>query len=484
MSALASSVASLTIPQLRQGLEQRRFSAVELAQSALEFAQAENPKTNAYLHFCPERALAAAERVDRQLAAGEDPGPLAGVPIAVKDVIVTEGVRTTCGSRLLERYVPPYDATAVRRMEQAGGIILGKTNCDEFAMGSSNENSAFGPVRNPAALDRVPGGSSGGSAAAVAQGMAVVALGSDTGGSVRQPASFCGVVGVTPTYGRVSRYGLVAFASSLDHIGPFGRTVRDAALLLQTIAGRDECDATSAFAPVPDYVAQLDGNVAGRRIGLPREYFEGLASETGDLVMRGVELLKKLGCEVREISLPATRFAVPCYYIIATAEASSNLARYDGVRYTTRATADTLSDLYRATRGAGFGAECKRRIMLGTYVLSHGYYDAYYLKAQKVRALIAEDFRKAFTEVDAIVTPVSPSPAFKIGEKIDDPLEMYLSDIYTITGDLAGIPCMSVPCGKTAADLPVGMQILTRHFDETGMFRLADAFEKAGGFTG
>jgi len=484
MSALASSVASLTIPQLRQGLEQRLFSAVELAQSALEFAQAENPKTNAYLHFCPERALAAAERVDRQLAAGEDPGPLAGVPIAVKDVIVTEGVRTTCGSRLLERYVPPYDATAVRRMEQAGGIILGKTNCDEFAMGSSNENSAFGPVRNPAALDRVPGGSSGGSAAAVAQGMAVVALGSDTGGSVRQPASFCGVVGVTPTYGRVSRYGLVAFASSLDHIGPFGRTVRDAALLLQTIAGRDECDATSAFAPVPDYVAQLDGNVAGRRIGLPREYFEGLASETGDLVMRGVELLKKLGCEVREISLPATRFAVPCYYIIATAEASSNLARYDGVRYTTRATADTLSDLYRATRGAGFGAECKRRIMLGTYVLSHGYYDAYYLKAQKVRALIAEDFRKAFTEVDAIVTPVSPSPAFKIGEKIDDPLEMYLSDIYTITGDLAGIPCMSVPCGKTAADLPVGMQILTRHFDETGMFRLADAFEKAGGFTG
>ena len=484
MSALASSVASLTIPQLRQGLEQRRFSAVELAQSALEFAQAENPKTNAYLHFCPERALAAAERVDRQLAAGEDPGPLAGVPIAVKDVIVTEGVRTTCGSRLLERYVPPYDATAVRRMEQAGGIILGKTNCDEFAMGSSNENSAFGPVRNPAALDRVPGGSSGGSAAAVAQGMAVVALGSDTGGSVRQPASFCGVVGVTPTYGRVSRYGLVAFASSLDHIGPFGRTVRDAALLLQTIAGRDACDATSAFAPVPDYVAQLDGNVAGRRIGLPREYFEGLASETGDLVMRGVELLKKLGCEVREISLPATRFAVPCYYIIATAEASSNLARYDGVRYTTRATADTLSDLYRATRGAGFGAECKRRIMLGTYVLSHGYYDAYYLKAQKVRALIAEDFRKAFTEVDAIVTPVSPSPAFKIGEKIDDPLEMYLSDIYTITGDLAGIPCMSVPCGKTAADLPVGMQILTRHFDETGMFRLADAFEKAGGFTG
>src|SRR5580698_6628226 len=477
-------VASLTIEQVQAGLAARKFSAVELAQSALEFAQAENPKTNAYLHFSTERALAAAERVDKKLAAGENAGALAGVPLAVKDVIVTKGVRTTCGSRLLEHYIPPYDATAVVRLEQAGAVILGKANCDEFAMGSSNENSAFGPVRNPVALDRVPGGSSGGSAAAVAQGTAVVALGSDTGGSVRQPASFCGVVGVTPTYGRVSRYGLVAFASSLDHIGPFGRSVRDTALVLQSIAGRDECDSTSAFAPVPDYLAQLDGKVAGMKIGLPREYFEGLASESGDLIHKGIELLKKLGCDVREISLPATRYAVPCYYVIATAEASSNLARYDGVRYTSRAADDTLSNMYRATRGEGFGAECKRRIMLGTYVLSHGYYDAYYLKAQKVRALIAEDFRKAFTEVDAIVTPVSPFPAFKLGEKIDDPLEMYLSDIYTITGDLAGIPCMSVPCGKTAAGLPVGMQILTQHFDETGMFRLADAFEKAGGFAG
>jgi aspartyl-tRNA(Asn)/glutamyl-tRNA(Gln) amidotransferase subunit A len=477
-------IASLTIEDVQSGLAARKFSAVELAQSALAFAQAENPKTNAYLHFSTERALAAADRVDKKLAVGENPGPLAGVPLAVKDVIVTKGVRTTCGSRLLEKYIPPYDATAVVRLEQAGAVILGKTNCDEFAMGSSNENSAYGPVRNPLALDRVPGGSSGGSAAAVAQGTAVVALGSDTGGSVRQPASFCGVVGVTPTYGRVSRYGLVAFASSLDHIGPFGKTVRDAALLLETMAGRDECDSTSASAPVPSYTAQLDGKAAGLKIGLPREYFEGLTSETGDRVHQAIALLKKLGCEVRDISLPATKYAVPCYYIIATAEASSNLARYDGVRYTSRSPEETLSGMYRATRGEGFGAECKRRIMLGTYVLSHGYYDAYYLKAQKVRGLIAEDFRKAFAEVDAIVTPVSPFPAFKIGEKVDDPMEMYLSDIYTITGDLAGIPCMSVPCGKTSEGLPVGMQILTKHFDETTMFRLADAFEKAGGFAG
>jgi aspartyl-tRNA(Asn)/glutamyl-tRNA(Gln) amidotransferase subunit A len=484
MSAGVSELASLTVAEVRKGLETRRFSARELARSALEFAQAENPKTNAYLHFSPERALAAAERVDRRIAAAEDPGPLGGVPLAVKDVIITKGVRTTCGSRLLEKYVPPYDATAVTRLEQAGAVMIGKTNCDEFAMGSSNENSAFGPVMNPHAPDRVPGGSSGGSAAAVAQGTAVVALGSDTGGSIRQPASFCGVVGVTPTYGRVSRYGLVAFASSLDHIGPFGRTVRDAALVLQAMAGRDECDSTSAFAPVPDYDSQMDGQVAGLKIGLPREYFEGPASETGDLIAKGVDRLKKLGCLIREISLPATKYAVACYYIIATAEASSNLARYDGVRYTVRAEAETLSDMYRATRGSGFGAECKRRIMLGTYVLSHGYYEAYYLKAQKVRALIAQDFEKAFTEIDAIVTPVSPFPAFKIGEKVNDPLEMYLSDIYTITGDLAGIPCMSVPCGNTAAGLPVGMQILTRHFDEAGMLRIADAFEKAGGFAG
>jgi aspartyl-tRNA(Asn)/glutamyl-tRNA(Gln) amidotransferase subunit A len=471
-------IPSLTIASVREGLAARRFSAAELAGAALQFAQTENPKTGAYLHFCPERALQAARRVDERIARGEDPGALAGVLIAVKDVIVTKDVRTTCGSRLLENYIPPYDATAITRIEAAGGVILGKTNCDEFAMGSSTENSAFGPVRNPMAPDRVPGGSSGGSAAAVAQGTAVVALGSDTGGSVRQPASFCGVVGVTPTYGRVSRYGLTAYASSLDHIGPFARSVHDAATLLAVMAGRDPRDSTSAAAPVPDYTAALHGNVKGLKLGLPREYLKDLTSESGDLLHRGVNTLKRLGCEVREISLPATDYAIACYYIIATAEASSNLARYDGVRYTKRAAGGgTLTDMYRRTRGEGFGAECKRRIMLGTYVLSAGYYDAYYLKAQKVRALIARDFANAFTEVDAIVAPVSPFPAFKIGEKMDDPLAMYLSDIYTITGSLAGIPCMSVPCGRTRDGLPVGMQILTRHFDEPTMFRLAHAYE-------
>lgn len=469
-----------TIGSIRDGLLSKEFSAEEFTRAALEHAEKENPKTNAYLTFSAVRAMAAAEAVDRKIAAGEDPGALAGVPVAIKDVIVTKGLRTTCGSRLLEHYIPPYDATAVTRLEQAGAVIIGKTNCDEFAMGSSNENSAFGPVRNPVALDRVPGGSSGGSAAAVAQGTAVLALGSDTGGSVRQPASFCGVVGVTPTYGRVSRYGLTAFASSLDHIGPFARTTCDAAALLQVIAGRDEMDATSASAPVDNYLGALDGDVRGVKLGVPREFFEGLSSDTGDRIHAAIETLKRLGCEVRDISLPHTQYAIAAYYIIATAEASANLARYDGVRYTTRAaSAGTLTEMYRETRDEGFGAECKRRIMLGTYVLSAGYYDAYYIKAQKVRALIARDYAQAFAQVDAIVGPVSPFPAFKIGEKVDDPVAMYLSDIYTITGSLAGIPCMSVPCGLTPDGLPVGLQILASHFNESTMFRVADAYERA-----
>jgi len=468
-----------TIDSIRAVLLGKKRSAEEIAREALQFAEAENPKTNAYLTFAPERALAAARAVDQKIAAGEDPGPLAGVPIAVKDVILTRGLRTTCASRMLESYVPPYDATAVIRIEQAGGVIIGKTNCDEFAMGSSNENSAFGPVRNPVALDRVPGGSSGGSAAVVAQGTAMLSLGSDTGGSIRQPASFCGITGVTPTYGRVSRYGLTAFASSLDHIGPFARTVRDSARLLQVMAGRDEMDSTSASAPVPDYVAALDGNIRGMKIGVPQDFFDGLASETGDLIQAAIQTLQKLGCEIREIRLPHTAYAVGCYYIICTAEASSNLARYDGVRYTRRAEASgTLQEMYRQTRDEGFGPECKRRIMLGTYVLSSGYYDAYYLKAQKVRALVARDYAQAFAQVDAIVGPVSPFPAFKFGEKVDDPTAMYLSDIYTVTGSLAGIPCMSVPAGKTQEGLPVGLQVLANHFNETAMFRVADAFEK------
>ena len=468
-----------TIDSIRADLLARKTSAEEIAREALQFAEAENPKTNAYLTFAPERAIAAARAVDQKIAAGEDPGPLAGVPIAIKDVILTRGLRTTCASRMLENYIPPYDATAVIRIEQAGGVILGKTNCDEFAMGSSNENSAFGPVRNPVALDRVPGGSSGGSAAVVSQGTAVLSLGSDTGGSIRQPASFCGVTGVTPTYGRVSRYGLTAFASSLDHIGPFSRTVRDSARLLQVMAGRDEMDSTSAFAPVPDYVAALDGNIRGMKIGVPKEFFDGLASDTGDVIQAAIQTLQKLGCEIREIRLPHTPYAVGCYYIICTAEASSNLARYDGVRYTRRsAAAGSLQEMYRQTRDEGFGAECKRRIMLGTYVLSSGYYDAYYLKAQKVRALVARDYAQAFEQVDAIVGPVSPIPAFKLGEKVDDPTSMYLSDIYTVTGDLAGVPCMSVPAGKTPDGLPVGLQVIANHFNETAMFRVADAFEK------
>jgi aspartyl-tRNA(Asn)/glutamyl-tRNA(Gln) amidotransferase subunit A len=477
-------IPSLTIATIRQGLTNKKFSAVELAEEALAFAKSENPKTNAYLTFSDERAMAAARAVDEKLARGEDPGALSGVPVGVKDVIVTRGLRTTCGSKLLEKFIPPYNATAVERLEAAGGVIIGKTNCDEFAMGSSNENSAFGPVQNPVALDRVPGGSSGGSAATVAQGTAVASLGSDTGGSIRQPASFCGCVGVTPTYGRVSRYGLVAFASSLDHIGPLSRTVADSAALLTAIAGRDPRDATSAPHPVQDYGAAMRTPLRGLRIGLPKEYFSGLAGEIGDRMQAGIDVLKKQGCEFVDVSLPHTEWAIAAYYIICTAEVSANLSRFDGVRFTTRsAKADTLVDMYKNTRGEGFGPEAKRRIMLGAYVLSHGYYDAYYLKAQRVRSLIARDFSQAFEKVDALVTPVSPFPAFRLGEKTSDPLQMYLSDIYTITGSLAGIPCMSVPCGLTARGLPVGMQILTKHFSEDLMFRIAHQYEISGGFT-
>jgi aspartyl-tRNA(Asn)/glutamyl-tRNA(Gln) amidotransferase subunit A len=479
MSDGSIDLASLTISSIRESLLSRKFSATEIARAALAFAEKENPSTNAYLTFSPERALRTAEKVDAEIASKGFVGALAGVPLAVKDVLVTKGLRTTCGSRSLEHYIPPYDATAVFRLEAEGALVIGKANCDEFAMGSSNENSAFGPVRNPRALDRVPGGSSGGSAAAVAQGTAVVSLGSDTGGSIRQPASFCGIVGVTPTYGRVSRYGLVAFASSLDHVGPFARNVQDAATVLHVMGGRDELDSTSAYAPVDDYAASMKLPVRGLKLGLPKEYFEGLGSETGDVMLAAAKQLESLGCTVREISLPHTKYALSCYYIIATAEASSNLARYDGVRYSTRVDGDTLSDMYRNSRGGTFGAEVKRRIMLGTYVLSAGYYDAYYRKAQQVRNLIARDFSNAFGDVDAILAPVSPFPAFKIGEKLNDPLAMYLSDVYTLTGDLAGVPCMSVPCGQSPEGLPIGLQIFANHFDESTMFRVARHYEQS-----
>ena len=475
----------LSINTIRDQIASREIKAVEICRAALERIERLS-QLNAFITVTSERALAQAEEIDRAAEKGDPLPPLAGAIVAIKDNMVIRGVRTTAGSRILFNYKPPYTATAVERLEAAGAIIIGKTNCDEFAMGSSNENSAYEPVKNPWDTARVPGGSSGGSAVAVASGMATAALGSDTGGSIRQPASFCGVVGVLPTYGRVSRYGLVAFASSLDHIGPFSRTVQDSATLLQVVAGRDPADSTSAEAPVSDYAKELDGDVKGLRLGVPKEYFgEGLDAEVGEKVEQGLQRLRTLGCEVEEISLPHTEYAVAAYYLICTAEASANLARYDGVRYTLRSgDSETLSDMYQNTRGDGFGAEVKRRIILGTYVLSAGYYDAYYRKAQKVRALIASDFAKAFAKVDAIVTPVSPFPAFKLGAKMADPLEMYLSDIYTITASLAGITGISVPCGKSSDGLPIGMQILTSHFEEGRMLKLADAFEKAGGFAG
>jgi aspartyl-tRNA(Asn)/glutamyl-tRNA(Gln) amidotransferase subunit A len=470
---------SLTIDAARSAIQERKTTSMALVESFYERIHKEDADIGAFLTLTRERAIEQADRIDRMAAEGHPLPPLGGVPVAVKDVMCTRGVRTTAGSKILGNFVPPYDCTAVARLEAAGAVVLGKLNCDEFAMGSSNENSAFRPVRNPRDKTRVPGGSSGGSAAAVAADMAVAALGSDTGGSIRQPAAFCGIVGVLPTYGRVSRYGLIAFASSLDHIGPLTKTVKDAALVLRTIAGRDPMDATSAEVPVPDYVAELEKPVHGLKVGVAKEYFgEGLEPEIRKAVEGGIQALANLGCEVVPLSLPHSEYAIPTYYIVATAEASSNLARFDGVRYGYRAKgARTLSDMYRRSRDEGFGAEAKRRIMLGTYALSAGYYDAYYLKAQKVRTLLTRDFDEAFKKVDAIVTPTTPTAAFKLGEKVDDPLAMYLADIYTVTADLAGIPGISIPCGRTRENLPIGMQILGRQFDEATILRLANAYE-------
>ena len=472
-----------TIATVRDALLAKKTSARELAKDFYARIERRNPELNAFLALCPERAYAQADRVDAAVAQGQPLPPLAGVPVATKDVISTRGVRTTCGSKILENYMPPYDATAIERLENAGAVILGKTNCDEFAMGSSNENSAYGPVRNPVALDRVPGGSSGGSAAAVAAGLSVVSLGTDTGGSIRQPGAYCGIPALMPTYGRVSRYGLIAFASSLDRIGPFATNINDAATVMSIIAGHDSNDSTSASVSVPDYLAEMEKPVTGLRIGVPEDYFgAGLDPEVKAKVEAGIALLEKLGCKRVPLKMPHTDYAIATYYVVATAEASSNLARYDGVRFGLRVEGNTLMDMYRKTRERGFGPEVKRRIMLGTYALSSGYYDAYYLRAQKVRSLIARDFSSAFEKVDAILTPTAPIPAFKLGEKTADPLQMYLADIYTVTGSLAGIPGISVPCGKTAAGLPIGMQIFASHFGEARILQLARAFEKAGGF--
>jgi len=452
----------------------------EIVRAALDRIENDNDRLNAYLTINREGAIKRAVAMDAAIRNEIGQRPLAGIPVAIKDNLCTEGIRTTCASRILEDYFPPYTATAVRRLEEAGAIIVGKTNLDEFAMGSSTENSAFGPVHNPHAEEYVTGGSSGGSAVAVAAGHVPLALGSDTGGSIRQPASFCGVVGLKPTYGRVSRYGLVAFASSLDQIGPLATNVKDVARILQVIAGHDRHDSTSANVAVANYPEALTGNIEGLRIGVPPECFgEGLDPEVREKVEAAIRQLEKRGAQIVEISLPHTKYAIAVYYIIATAEASSNLARYDGARYGFRAEETrTLSEMYRRTRELGFGAEVKRRIMLGTFVLSSGYYDAYYEKAQRVRRMLVNDFIEAFRKCDVIATPTAPTPPFKIGEKADDPLAMYLGDIYTVTINLAGVPAISLPCGNSSEGLPIGLQLIGNHFDEARLLNAAYAFEQ------
>jgi aspartyl-tRNA(Asn)/glutamyl-tRNA(Gln) amidotransferase subunit A len=471
-------IESLTIDAVRAGIASGIVTAADVAERHYARIGERDGVINSFLALSRERALAQAAKIDEKAVKGEELPALAGVPIGIKDVLVMRGAPATAGSRILKGYRPPYDATAVTKLEAAGAVLLGKLNCDEFAMGSSNENSAYGPVLNPRALDRVPGGSSGGSAAAVAADFAVATLGTDTGGSIRQPAAFCGVVGVLPTYGRVSRYGLIAFASSLDRVGPLTKNVKDAATVLQVIAGKDVMDATSSDRPVEDYVSRLTEPVEGLRIGVPEEYFgEGLDEEIRAAIDGVLDGLKMVGCVVKPVRLPHTKYAVPTYYVIATAEASANLSRFDGVRFGFRAEAKTLSEMYRKTRDAGFGAEVKRRILLGTYALSAGYYDAYYRKAQQVRTLLTRDFLTAFGDVDVLVAPVTPTPAFKLGEKTDDPVKMYLEDIYSVAASLAGICGVSVPCGTTKDGLPIGVQVMGKHFDEATMLRVAQAIE-------
>ncbi len=479
---MRSELHKLTISEAHKRLRAKEFTSVELTRACLDRISAVEPKLNAFITVCEPQALAQAQAADQRLAAGEAP-PLCGIPLGIKDIYATRGVRTTCASRILENFVPPFDATVIAKLRAEGAVFVGKTNMDEFAMGSSTENSAFGPTHNPYGFGRVAGGSSGGSAAAVAADECLAALGTDTGGSIREPACFCGVAGMKPTYSRVSRYGVIAFASSLDQVGPFTKSARDAAIMLRSLAGRDPRDSTCSARPVPDYEQALTGEVKDVRLGVPREYFvEGMDPDVERTIRAALKNFRAMGAKTIDISLPHTHYAIAAYYLIATAEASANLARYDGIRYGLRVEADNHVELYNQTRARGFGAEVKRRIMLGTFALSAGYYDAYYLKAQKVRTLIRRDFEQAFTKCDLIVTPTAPTTAFMIGEKTADPLQMYLSDIFTISVNLAGLPAMVIPCGYDSRDLPIGVQIIGAPFGEETIFRAADAYERAGVF--
>ncbi|WP_428393552.1 Asp-tRNA(Asn)/Glu-tRNA(Gln) amidotransferase subunit GatA [Lichenicoccus sp.] len=477
----------LSIAGALRGLRARQFSATELAQAHIDAVGSLNARLNAYLTVTADQALRAAAKADQALGRGEDK-PLGGIPLAIKDLFCTDGVRTTAGSRMLDGFVPPYESTVTQRLLDDGAVFLGKTNLDEFAMGSSNMSSAFGPVENPwqhagKAVKLVPGGSSGGSAAAVAAQMALGAVGTDTGGSIRQPASFCGIVGIKPTYGRCSRWGVVAFASSLDQPGPMARSVEDCAILLRSMAGFDAKDSTSADRPVPDYAQACKRDLRGLRVGIPAEYHApGVPPEVEALWAEGIAWLRDAGCEIVDVSLPHSRYGLPAYYIVAPAECSSNLARYDGVRFGTRVPADSLDAMYEASRSAGFGAEVKRRILIGTYVLSAGYYDAYYARAQKVRSLILRDFTEVFQKVDVLLTPTAPSAAFAQGEKMNDPVSMYLNDIFTVPASLAGVPALSVPAGLDSNGLPLGLQLIGRPFDEETLFAAAAALERAAEF--
>ncbi len=481
--ASSSELNRLTVSEASERLRRREISAVELTQACLDRIRAIDSRLNAFITVTEKGALEQANAADQRLKAGNAPA-LCGIPIAIKDIYCTRGVRTTCASKILEAFVPPFDATTIAKLRAEGAVFVGKTNMDEFAMGSSTENSAFGPTLNPHDLARVAGGSSGGSAAAVAADECLASLGTDTGGSIREPASFCGVVGIKPTYSRVSRYGVIAYASSLDQVGPFAKSVRDASMLLRTLAGADPRDSTCSARPVPDYERALTGDVKGLRIGVPKEYFvEGMQPEVEKAVRAALKQYEAMGAKTMEISLPHSGYAIACYYIVATAEASANLARYDGVRYGLRAAAEDNVELNEKTREQGFGAEVKRRIMLGTFALSAGYYDAYYLKAMKVRTLIRRDFEQAFEKCDVIVTPVAPTTAFRLGEKMSDPLTMYLSDIFTISVNLAGLPGLAMPCGYDGNNLPIGMQIIGPQFSEETILRTGDALERSAAVT-